>query len=59
MPSNMDGERYKRDTAAFVGDEVEARSNGSIFNANKAAFYGEEKPKPGFKIAPTKGVQGQ
>ena len=59
VPANMDGDRFKRDTAAFVGDDYEARSTGSVFQANKAAFFGEEKPKAGFKIAATKGVSGQ
>ena len=56
VPANANGEHYKRDQAKFTGDDFEARSTGSIFQANKAAFYGEDKPQPGFKIAATGGV---
>lgn len=46
----MEGDRYQRDTAKFFGQEQDARSTGSVFHANKAAFFGEEK-KTGFQIA--------
>ena len=31
VPANMEGEVYKRDQAAFFGDEAEVRSQGSAF----------------------------
>ena len=43
VPTNMDGERFKRDQAVFFGEEAEIRSTGSAFMANKQAFYGQEK----------------
>lgn len=46
----MEGERYKRDQAQFYGDEAEIRSTGSVFMANKQAFYGQDKAETGFKI---------
>lgn len=55
VPANMEGEHYKGDTAKFFGEEAEVRSTGSVFNANKAAFFGAEKSQPGFKIQPTDG----
>ncbi len=56
VPANMEGERYKVDQAKFYGDEAEVRSQGSVFQANKQAFYGQDKGTTGFKIqakAPT------
>lgn len=50
------GQRYDNDKAAFFGADVETRSTGSAFMANNAAFYGQEKPKPGFKIQATSGA---
>ena len=48
VPAN--GQRYNNDKAAFFGADADARSTGSAFMANTAAFYGQEKPKPGFSI---------
>ena len=44
------GQRYNNDKAAFFGTDGDARSTGSAFMANTAAFYGQDKPNPGFKI---------
>ena len=51
----MDGERFKRDTANFYGEDAEARSTGSHFKANQATFFGGDKPKQGFKITANAG----
>lgn len=52
MPT--DGERYQRDAANFFGDETAndpaRQSSGSIYKANQAAFFGEERPQPGYTI---------
>lgn len=52
----MEGERFQRDNAAFFGEDVEVRSQGSAFQANKAVFFGGEKPQAGFKIAAKAGT---
>ena len=55
-----DGDRFKRDKAVFfAGEEAPpakdpARSTGSIYKANQAAFYGEDAPQPGYKIEASK-----
>ena len=55
-PANMNGERYKNDTARFFGEAAETKSQGSAFEANKAAFYTGERQAVGFKVKPTAGV---
>ena len=52
----MDGERYQKDNANFHGEEAEVRSTGSVFHANKAAFFVGDKPRGGFKITATIGL---
>lgn len=56
VPANMEGERYKTSNAAFFGEQAEVRSQGSVFEANKAVFFGGERPHPGFKIQAKAGV---
>ena len=55
VPANPNGEHYKGDTAKFFGEEAEIRSQGSVFNANKAAFFGTDKPQTGFKFQQNNG----
>lgn len=52
----MEGERYQRDNAAFFGEDIEVRSQGSAYQANAAVFFGGEKPSGGFKINAKAGV---
>lgn len=40
VPANITSEIYMKNTGAFVGDDVEVRSSGSVFNRNKNEFYG-------------------
>ena len=53
----MEGERFQKDNAAFFGEDVEVRSQGSAYQANAAVFFGGEKPNAGFKITATAGNQ--
>ena len=59
MPA--DGERYNRDRANFFGDDSAndpaRQSTGSIYKANQAAFFGQEKPQPSFTINAGKRAQ--
>ena len=52
----MEGEGFKKDTAHFFGEASEVRSQGSVFEANKAAFFAGERPSAGFKIKATGGI---
>ena len=52
----MEGDRFQRDQARFYGVDHVAKSTGSQFRANEAAFYDGEKPQGGFKIQATSGV---
>ena len=52
----MDGERFKRDTAKFYGEDQEAKSTGSHFRANEAVFYGGDRTQGGFKIQANAGA---
>lgn len=49
VPTNMNGERFQNDTSKFFGNDAEVKSQGSIFEQNKNAFFGQSNPK-GFKI---------
>ena len=56
VPTNMEGEMYKRNEAKFYGEDAETRSQGSAFQANQTAFYGGEKAATGFKIQASQGL---
>lgn len=56
VPANMEGERFQRDQAKFFGEDAETRSQGSVYQANTAAFYGTDKAATGFKIQASQGV---
>lgn len=55
----MEGENFKRDAAHFYGEASEVRSQGSAFEANKAAFFAGERPNAGFKVKATGGITGK
>ena len=50
MPANMNSELYKRDQAGFVGEEMELRSTGSVYQNNLKRFHGVDTEAAKFKI---------
>ena len=47
----MESEIYKRNAAAFLGEEAELKSTGSVFKQNLNRFHGLEPEAAKFKIA--------
>ena len=50
VPANMNSELYKRDQAGFVGEEMELRSTGSVYQNNLKRFHGVDTETAKFKI---------
>lgn len=50
VPGNMQSELYKRDQADFVGEQMELRSTGSVYQNNLKRFHGLDTETAKFKI---------
>ena len=55
----MSSELYNRNQGNFVGEEIEIKSNGSIFNNNLKRFHGLDTETAKFKIDAKPSAQQQ